>query len=346
MCFPKSQKVNTPDTPRRVSSVPPVDGLESPYTTAVYDGLCLPDKLSNATLSACERFDGCKSPVNTSDFASTLTGKYTISGVIGQGGFGLVLAGTRIADNKDVAVKVLRRDKTPVSKCTYDDHHGFIPFEVAILSAIQHPNVVVFLDFLQDAQYFYIVTELAGAQWSANSATDLFECLSALGGLTEQQAKFVFKQLLGVLSSIHTLGLTHRDIKDENLLIDADFNVTLIDWGSATYDTRCNNFSGTVSYMAPEVLHYDAYDPKSADVWAAGVLLLTMLLNYNPFENVNTVKAVDAGVPIFEDYLPVNVAASGVPISEPAKDLVSAMLAADPKARPTVQQILQCTWLA
>ena len=66
-------------------------------------------------------------------------------------------------------------------------------------------------------------------------SSDLFECIEQYSFLTEDQARHVFKQIASAVAHLHQLRIVHRDIKDENLLIDSNFNVKLIDFGSAAF---------------------------------------------------------------------------------------------------------------
>lgn len=86
----------------------------------------------------------------------------------------------------------------------------------------------------------------------------------------------------------------HMDIKDENLVVDAGFNVKFIDFGSteivdvstAGVDTSLETFRGTYAYAPPEVLTGNRFQPESTEVWSLGTLLYTMIFGQAPFSTV------------------------------------------------------------
>jgi serine/threonine protein kinase len=89
------------------------------------------------------------------------------------------------------------------------------------------------------------------------------------------------------LAYLHEEGITHRDIKLENILLDCDNNIKLIDFGFSTCykpQKRIKMFCGTPSYMAPEIVSRMEYYGPPADIWAAGVLLFCLLNGFFPFK--------------------------------------------------------------
>ena len=105
--------------------------------------------------------------------------------------------------------------------------------------------------------------------------------------LPEEEARKIFKQIIEGLRYIHKKNLSHRDMKLENLLLDADLNVKIIDFGFSIEnpkDKTLNVFCGTPSYMAPELAAKKEYYGHLADIWAAGILLYVLLAGYFPFK--------------------------------------------------------------
>jgi PAS domain-containing serine/threonine kinase len=137
---------------------------------------------------------------------------------------------------------------------------------------------------------------LHGALWGENgydsnsksSAMDLFECIEQNESFEEDKARLIFKQILSALLHLHDIGLVHRDIKDENILIDQNFHVKLIDFGSAAFfdptgKKNFNVFLGTKQYASPEILMRQEYRGPEADVWALGCCLYIILTATIPF---------------------------------------------------------------
>ncbi|KAI9019107.1 kinase-like domain-containing protein [Hyaloraphidium curvatum] len=168
---------------------------------------------------------------------------------------------------------------------------------------------------------------------------DLFECIEQHNRLPEKEAKKVFKQVAEAVAYLHNKGVVHRDLKDENIVIDDAYHVKLIDFGSAAVEPRGNpnflwdRFMGTVQFAAPEILKGEKYRGRPADVWALGVLLYTILFGENPFSGS---EHAILGAPKKQP---------GAAVSPEAEHLVEALLAKEWRTRPTADQILQHPWL-
>ncbi|KIY46193.1 Pkinase-domain-containing protein, partial [Fistulina hepatica ATCC 64428] len=173
---------------------------------------------------------------------------------------------------------------------------------------------------------------------------DLFECIeqSEHKRLPEDQARHVFRQVVDAVHHLNQQGVAHRDIKDENILIDKDLNVKLVDFGSATivdpskprpYYTL---FYGTTAYAASEILRKKQYQAAPAEVWTLGVLLSFLLTGNSPFPTVN--DAID-GRMILTD-------APDLKLSRSALRLMKICLDPNPKTRATIEDIRTHPWLS
>ena len=171
---------------------------------------------------------------------------YKLEDVIGKGGFGTVFSATRKKDKLPVAVKEVYKAK--IIKKTAD---GKTPLEVALMEQVQNvEGVIRILDFFEMPESFFIVMEKFTCQ-------DLFDYISERGALSEEAAREIFKQILETVLMCHNNGVLHRDIKDENILIDVKTQkIKLIDFGSGTYlhDGLYNDFEGnhTILYVRSE----------------------------------------------------------------------------------------------
>ena len=138
--------------------------------------------------------------------------------------------------------------KAKIIKKTAD---GKTPLEVALMEQVQNvEGVIRILDFFEMPESFFIVMEKFTCQ-------DLFDYISERGALSEEAAREIFKQILETVLMCHNNGVLHRDIKDENILIDVKTQkIKLIDFGSGTYlhDGLYNDFEGnhTILYVRSE----------------------------------------------------------------------------------------------
>lgn len=116
---------------------------------------------------------------------------------------------------------------------------------------------------------------------------DLFDRVeSAPDGLDPFDIRSLLGQLSDALAFLHTNGIVHRDIKDENVILDGQGHCQLIDFGSAAHwrpGRKWDTFSGTLDYASPEILRGEMYSGKEQDVWALGVVAFVMICGETPF---------------------------------------------------------------
>lgn len=105
--------------------------------------------------------------------------------------------------------------------------------------------------------------------------------------LSEREAKHIFKQILAAIHYCHSNKIVHRDLKVENLLLDASLNVKLADFGFSsqfTHGELLDVFCGSPPYCAPELYLANRYDGTKVDIWSLGVILYVLLCGHLPFE--------------------------------------------------------------
>lgn len=152
--------------------------------------------------------------------------------------------------------------------------------EVYILKKIRHPNVIRLYETFETKKHILFVLEMC-------SGGDLLNYVRKRRRLKEDCAKYMFKQLIDGLQSIHSKNIVHRDIKLDNILLDnvgnlkiGDFGVSKLCWAGETMMEQC----GTPAYIAPEILLDQGYWGFGVDVWSAGVVLYSMLYGSVPFK--------------------------------------------------------------
>jgi fused-like protein len=150
--------------------------------------------------------------------------------------------------------------------------------EIAILSALDHENVVKMFDYFETEREFCVVTEFAQGE--------LFEILEEDGTLPEDTVRDIARQLVKALHYLHSQRIIHRDLKPQNVLLGANGRVKLCDFGFAramSMDTIVlTSIKGTPLYMAPELVKEQPYD-HTVDLWSLGVILFELLVGQPPF---------------------------------------------------------------
>jgi len=263
---------------------------------------------------------------------------YEVESVIGSGGFGTVYAGHRTTDGTLVAIKHVQKNRVTewIETCklrlnpaslTVDisDLPTRVPMEVYLLYKLAHlPGIAHLLDFYDKADSFIIVLE------RFDPCKDLFDHITESGSLDEATVRDYFRQVVTTVKGMHEAGVVHRDIKDENILVNLTTGqLKVIDFGSGAElrDTPYRTFEGTRVYSPPEWIEKRCYHATPATVWSLGVLLYDMVTGDIPFER--------------DDQIVRGRINYRTPVSSEARDLIGSCLTYDPAHRPTLEEILQ-----
>jgi len=106
--------------------------------------------------------------------------------------------------------------------------------------------------------------------------------------LNELEAMQIFKQILSAIAYCHSKGISHRDLKLENILITDKKTIKIIDFGFSVWskkEKKLKVFCGTPTYMAPEIISKSEYEGPPTDIWAMGIILYTLLCGVFPFNS-------------------------------------------------------------
>ncbi|EXJ95875.1 CAMK/CAMKL/PASK protein kinase [Capronia coronata CBS 617.96] len=261
---------------------------------------------------------------------------FTVLEEMGSGAYGQVkLVRYKKAPARKMVVKYVTKKRILVDTWTRDRRLGTVPLEIHVLDylrreGLRHPNIVEMIDFFEDDVNYYIEMLPHGIP-----GMDLFDYIELRTNMTEAESRNIFRQVVDAIHHLHTKALVvHRDIKDENVVLDGEGRIKLIDFGSAAYikNGPFEVFVGTIDYAAPEVLQGKPYGGKEQDVWALGILLYTIAYKENPFYNLDEILDHPLRVPF-------------LPYSEDCLELIRKMLDRDVEKRITIEQVRDHPWL-
>ncbi|EEH54722.1 uncharacterized protein MICPUCDRAFT_44677 [Micromonas pusilla CCMP1545] len=209
-------------------------------------------------------------PAKTSSFAP---GKFDVGRVLGTGSFGRVSFAKHKPTGALVAIKVL--SKSEVIRTRQVEH---VRAEAKILRDASHPFIVNFLGSSQDEASLHFVLEyVVGGEF--------FTHLRCAGRFSDDASRFYASEIVLALEYLHGRGVAYRDLKPENLLVDAHGHLKITDFGFAKEigdDGRTYTLCGTPDYLAPEIIKNKGHG-FAVDWWALGVIVFEMLAGYPPF---------------------------------------------------------------
>lgn len=258
--------------------------------------------------------------------------QYRCGPLLGSGGFGSVFSGQRLSDGLQVAIKQIATDR--VQKWTrLPDEVNPVPMEIALLQQLSedggHPGVIRMLDWFEvEGRGFLLVME------RPPHCQDLFDFITERRALSESLALRIYRQVVEAVRFIHSRGVVHLDIKDENIVVDTrTMDIKIIDFGSGALlkETLYREFQGTRVYSPPEWIATQCYKAVPLTVWSLGVLLFDMVCGDIPFEH---------DMEIYRATLSFTRR-----VSKGCQSLIRWCLSFQAEERPTLEEILLHPWM-
>ncbi|HMP42088.1 MAG TPA: protein kinase, partial [Roseiflexaceae bacterium] len=251
-----------------------------------------------------------------------LNNRYELEQKIGDGGMARVYRARDLRLNRRVAVKVLHSHHAADDGFLRRFHH-----EAQAAANLHHPAIVDVYDVGQDNDIHYIVMEYV-------DGSDLKSLILRQGALPIEQALAIAADAADGLEAAHRVGMIHRDVKPQNIMISADGNAKLTDFGIAksnlsTAMTETGVTFGTADYISPEQARGLPVSPRS-DIYSLGVTLYEMLTGRLPFSGDSSIAVamqhVSAEPPLPRSHNPR--------ITPQLEALVLAAIAKDADHRP------------
>ncbi|KAI8988440.1 kinase-like domain-containing protein [Mycotypha africana] len=274
------------------------------------------------------------------EFNKDLEGRYGKWGeFVGKGSGGSVRIIRRNTDGKTFAVKEFRKrgpgenEKEYVKKVTA---------EFCIGSTLHNYNVIEALDIIQEGQTFYEIMEYA--------PNDLFNIVMS-GKMTDEEIACCWRQLLNGVDYLQTMGIAHRDLKLDNMVLDERGIVKIIDFGCATvikypfeeHTHLSKGICGSDPYIAPEQYTQKEYNALKTDLWSCGIIFICMTIRRFPWRLPRPEKDQSYSNFIQPDGNGAERLFKLLP--RYARPVISQILVPDPQNRCTLEDVLKDDWV-
>uniref|UniRef100_A0A4W3JNQ9 non-specific serine/threonine protein kinase n=1 Tax=Callorhinchus milii TaxID=7868 RepID=A0A4W3JNQ9_CALMI len=262
----------------------------------------------------------CRNSVASTTDEQPHIGNYRLLKTIGKGNFAKVKLARHVLTGREVAVKII--DKTQLNPTSLQKvrlHLQYVLFKL--------------FEVIETEKTLYLIMEYA-------SGGEVFDYLVAHGRMKEKEARAKFRQIVSSVQYCHQKCIVHRDLKAENLLLDADMNIKIADFGFSnefTIGNKLDTFCGSPPYAAPELFQGKKYDGPEVDVWSLGVILYTLVSGSLPFDGQN-LKELRERVLRGKYRIPFYM-------STDCENLLKKLLVLNPVKRGSLEQIMKDRWM-
>uniref|UniRef100_A0A8C7CZ58 non-specific serine/threonine protein kinase n=1 Tax=Oncorhynchus kisutch TaxID=8019 RepID=A0A8C7CZ58_ONCKI len=263
----------------------------------------------------------CRNSIASCSDETPHIGNYRLLKTIGKGNFAKVKLARHILTGKEV-------------RLGHGEGGGWGLFrEVRIMKGLNHPNIVQLFEVIETDKTLYLIMEYA-------SGGEVFDYLVSHGRMKEIEARAKFRQIVSAVHYCHMKNIVHRDLKAENLLLDANANIKIADFGFSnefTLGNKLDTFCGSPPYAAPELFQGKKYDGPEVDVWSLGVILYTLVSGSLPFDGQN-LKELRERVLRGKYRVPFYM-------STDCEGILRRFLVLNPTKRCTLDQVMKDKWI-
>ena len=271
----------------------------------------------------------CKEYLQDINILKNDINQYQINEIIGEGMFGKVKLAIHLLTNEKVAIKIFDKGKVKTKK-----EKEYIEREIAILKKLNHYNTIKLYNIIQNDDFIFLIQEYI-------SGKELLHYIESNDNLSEKEICRLYQQIISGIEYMHEMGIAHRDLKLENILLNYKKDIKIIDFGlSNRYDRDTDELlhssCGSPCYAAPEMIKGLDYRGINTDIWSSGIILYLMLCKKFPFNDKNNSKLYQkilSGKFVIPSYL-----------SNEAKDLIISLLKVNPLERIKMNEIKNHPW--
>jgi len=212
--------------------------------------------------------------------------------------------------------------------------------EIQILKKLKHKNIVKLIEVISTEKQILIVQELIEGISLREYYNNEIRNQKGISIHKENIFRIIFKQIFEAMDYVHKLGMAHRDIKLENILIKKNYEIKIIDFGFGMYNPENKLqkfFCGTPNYMPPEIAEKKPYVGQLADMWSLGILVYKIFCADFPFkgkDEKDLYKSIKTGKFSMASYTP-----------EYARKIICSLIVLNPNKRLTCEDVLNSDWL-
>jgi serine/threonine protein kinase len=254
---------------------------------------------------------------------------------LGSGSYASVWKAKSKTNGREVAVKVIQ--KQTGNNPGEDKDLKRLQIESSIMLTVDHPHVIKCYEIFEDSSSLSFVLAFV-------ETGDLFDHISKVGHFSEVTASGLVNQILSGLEYLHSKGISHRDLKVENILCcskHGDMFVEIADFGLSIQSVEALITQvGSLEYAAPEIFSGKPYSYK-CDIWSLGVITFILLTGHFPFHSKSprqTYQLIQAGRFSWGEYEDK--------LTAEAKSFVSTLLQVDPAVRPSASEAMKHPWIS